>query len=109
MRYPNSETNLDGFGSSQFPHNYPTPGIRLPLNPFHSGGPFDPKRHCIPRQEPALPIPMINLEPSSVTFLERLQNGLGEDAPSGVYRVKINGMGERLLKIVSTDQSISRA
>ena len=44
-------------------------------------------------------LPRLNLEPSSVEFLERLPNGLHEGAPSGLFRVNITNMGERILKV----------
>ena len=109
MRYPVDDTNLDGFGPDQFITDYPTPGIEIPWsNPYQPAAQvyFDPKLHRLPTREHAPCLPTIDLKPSSVTFLERLPNGLGEDAPSGVYRVKIESMGECLLKIVCASRSI---
>ena len=101
MDYTNTESDLDGFGPDRSPTGYPPPGIDVPgLNPYFPDFEFDPKLHSLPDKEQAPRLLRIHLQPSSVKFLERLPNGLSEDAPSGVFKVYIENMGERLLKIV---------
>ncbi|KAF8590487.1 hypothetical protein K439DRAFT_1611895 [Ramaria rubella] len=93
-------TDLDSFGPAENPSESIPPGIKLPPNPYF--GPPPNLDESVPMREPAPLLPRIYLEPSTVDFIERFDNGLSEDAPSGVFRVRVAGMGERVLKIVCT-------
>ncbi|KAF8587320.1 hypothetical protein K439DRAFT_1659148 [Ramaria rubella] len=89
-------TDLDGFGPDVLPSESVPPGMKLPPNPYERPSNLN---EPVPMREPVPLLPQIHLEPSTVEFIERFKNGLSEDAPSGVFRVRIAGMGERVLKI----------
>ena len=67
------------------------PGMKPPPNPYLE---FNSEDEPLSLREPAPLLPRLNLEPSSIEFLEKLLNGLHEGTPSGVFRVKIANMGE---------------
>ena len=57
------------------------------------------KMNLLPRGLRERPPLIPRFEPSSVEFLERLPNGLHDGAPSGLFRVNITNIGERVLKV----------
>ena len=97
MSTASDDYDLDGFGRYELGSDCSPPGMKLPPNPDYK---FDREDEPLSPRERAPSLPRLKLEPSSVEFLERLPNGLHEGAPSGVFRVKITNMGERVLKVV---------
>ena len=97
--------DLDGFGRYELGSDCSPPGMKLPPNPYYK---FDKEDEPLSPRERAPSLPRLKLEPCSVEFLERLPNGLHEGAPSGVFRVNITNIGERVLKVVSRVQSTIR-
>ena len=93
--------DLDGFGRYELGTDCSPPGMKPPPNPYQN---FDGEDEPMSPGERPPSLPRLNLDPSSVDFLERLPNGLHEGAPSGVFRVNITNMGERVLKVVSRVQ-----
>ena len=98
------------FGRYELGSDCSSPAMKPQPNPYYN---FDGKDEPLSPGERLPSLPRLNLDPSSVEFLERLPNGLHEGATSGVFRVNITTMGERVLKVVSrvrlTQVTMSRA
>ncbi|KAF8592619.1 hypothetical protein K439DRAFT_1610390 [Ramaria rubella] len=88
-------TNSDSFGPDIPAYIAPPPGIALGPLANTCGSPY-----TRPRQGRPAPLPRLDIDPSTVTFIQRFPNGLEEDnLASGVFQAHISTMGDRLLKI----------